>query len=67
MHAILVISFSHICQYGESTAFVYFAAGDYIKFGFPMAYTTTVLSWGLVDYEAGYSSAGMYSVVIVKM
>ena len=33
-----------------------------------MAFTTTVLSWGLVDYEVGYISAGMCSVVvIVKM
>jgi hypothetical protein len=23
-----------------------------------MAYTATVLAWSLVDYEAGYSSAG---------
>jgi hypothetical protein len=38
-----------------------------MKFGFPMAYTTTVLSWGLVDYEEGYTSAGMNSVVMVKM
>ena len=32
-----------------------------------MAYTTTVLSWGLVDYEAGYTSAGTYGVVTVKV
>jgi hypothetical protein len=38
-----------------------------MKFGFPMAFTTTVLSWGLVDYEAGYTSAGMCSVVMLKM
>ena len=30
-----------------------------------MAYTTTVLAWGVVDYEAAYTSAGMYSVVVV--
>jgi hypothetical protein len=35
------------------------AAGDYVKFGFPMAYTTTVLAWGLVDHEGGYIAAGM--------
>ena len=28
-----------------------------------MAFTATVLAWGLVDYEAGYSLAGTYSVV----
>lgn len=36
----------------------YYDAGDFVKFGFPMSYTATVLAWGLVDYEAGYSSAG---------
>jgi len=38
-----------------------------VKFGFPMAYTATVLAWGLIDFEAGYSSAGTYRVVMVKM
>ena len=32
-----------------------------------MAYTATVLACGLIDYEAGYSSAGTYNVVIVKV
>jgi hypothetical protein len=32
-----------------------------------MAYTATVMAWGLVDYEAGYISAGMYIVVMVKL
>ena len=32
-----------------------------------MAYSTTVLSWGLVDYEAGCTSASTYIVVNVKM
>jgi hypothetical protein len=38
-----------------------------VKFGFPMASTTTVLAWGLIDYEAGYTSAGMNIVVMVKV
>jgi hypothetical protein len=38
-----------------------------MKFGFPMAFTTTVLAWGLIDYEAGYTSAGMYIVVLIKI
>lgn len=25
-------------------------AGDHIKFGFPMAYTATVLSWAILEY-----------------
>jgi hypothetical protein len=38
-----------------------------MKFGFPMAAATTVLAWGLVDYEAGYTSAGTHIVVMVKI
>lgn len=26
-------------------------AGDLMKFGFPMAFTATVLSWGILEYE----------------
>jgi len=36
----------------------YFDAGDHVKFGFPMAFAATVLAWGLVDFEAAFSSAG---------
>ncbi|RRT54009.1 hypothetical protein BHE74_00020499 [Ensete ventricosum] len=25
-------------------------AGDHMKFGFPMAYTATVLSWSILEY-----------------
>jgi len=43
---------------GQDLTGGYYDAGDFVKFGFPMAYTATVLAWGLIDYEAGYSSAG---------
>nr|CAD54726.1 beta-1,4-endoglucanase [Mastotermes darwiniensis] len=46
-------------QNGEDLTGGYYDAGDYVKFGFPMAYTATVLAWGLVDHPAGYSSAGL--------
>ncbi|XP_042224636.1 endoglucanase A-like [Homarus americanus] len=36
----------------------YFDAGDHVKFGFPMAYTATVLAWGLIDFAEGYEAAG---------
>ncbi|KAL9330231.1 hypothetical protein ACSQ67_005234 [Phaseolus vulgaris] len=29
----------------------YYDAGDNIKFGFPMAFTTTMLSWSVLDFE----------------
>ena len=38
-----------------------FAAGDYVKFGFPFAYTMTVLAWGGVAYPNAYSSTGQTS------
>lgn len=38
----------------------YFDAGDYVKFGFPMASTTTVLAWGMVEFEDGYKRAGLH-------
>ncbi|KAJ9588696.1 hypothetical protein L9F63_018010, partial [Diploptera punctata] len=44
-------------QNGEDLTGGYYDAGDFIKFGFPMAFTTTVLAWSIVDYEAGYQNA----------
>ncbi|HAA19845.1 MAG TPA: hypothetical protein DCP28_14180, partial [Cytophagales bacterium] len=35
----------------------WYDAGDHVKFGFPMAFTATLLAWGAHDYEAGYASA----------
>ena len=28
----------------------YYDAGDNVKFGFPMAFTTTMLSWSVVEF-----------------
>ena len=39
----------------------YYDAGDHVKFGFPMAYTITVLSWGLIQYKDAYKAAGQYN------
>eukprot|EP00897_Mesotaenium_endlicherianum_P006855 jgi/Mesen1/6198/ME000032S05484 len=36
----------------------YYDAGDNVKFGFPMAFTVTILSWSAVEYPAQLSSAG---------
>ncbi|KAK7082264.1 hypothetical protein SK128_017348 [Halocaridina rubra] len=35
----------------------YYDAGDYAKFGFPMAATTTLLAWGAIDYGEAYTAA----------
>lgn len=29
----------------------YYDAGDHVKFGLPMAFTVTMLSWGAVEYR----------------
>ncbi|KAJ9588698.1 hypothetical protein L9F63_018012 [Diploptera punctata] len=44
-------------QNGEDLTGGYYDAGDYVKFGFPMAFTATLLSWGVIDYEEGYTKA----------
>ncbi|CAL4100749.1 unnamed protein product, partial [Meganyctiphanes norvegica] len=36
----------------------YYDAGDYVKFGFPMAGTATVLAWGAIEYATAYEDAG---------
>nr|AAW62376.2 endoglucanase CBP105 [Cellulomonas flavigena] len=36
----------------------WYDAGDHVKFGFPMAFTTTMLAWGAVESPAGYTKSG---------
>ena len=36
----------------------WYDAGDHVKFGFPMASSTTMLAWGAVDYRSAYQSSG---------
>lgn len=38
----------------------WYDAGDYVKFGFPMASSVTVLAWGLLEYKKAYIAAGQY-------
>ncbi|MCO5596884.1 hypothetical protein L7F22_050954 [Adiantum nelumboides] len=42
------------CGFGRG----YYDAGDGVKFSFPMAFATTMLSWGVVEYGAQMDSAG---------
>ena len=37
----------------------YYDAGDYVKFGFPLAFSLTLLSWGGLEFTAGYEDAGV--------
>ncbi|XP_048731235.2 endoglucanase E-4-like [Ostrea edulis] len=43
---------------GEDLTGGWYDAGDNIKFGFPMAATTTILSWGLLRYKDAYTHSG---------
>lgn len=36
----------------------WFDAGDHVKFGMPLAKTVATLSLGLIEFEAGYTTAG---------
>jgi Glycosyl hydrolase family 9/Secretion system C-terminal sorting domain/Cellulose binding domain/Divergent InlB B-repeat domain len=41
----------------------WYDAGDHVKFGFPMAYTATILGWGAVDFKDGYVKSGQYTAI----
>ncbi|KAF8414149.1 hypothetical protein HHK36_002148 [Tetracentron sinense] len=38
----------------------YYDAGDHVKFGLPMAFTVTMLSWGVIEYGEQIAGAGEY-------
>ncbi|XP_011046752.1 PREDICTED: endoglucanase 11-like [Populus euphratica] len=38
----------------------YYDAGDNVKFGLPMAFTITMLSWSVIEYSEQISGAGEY-------
>lgn len=39
----------------------YYDAGDHVKFGLPMAFTMTMLSWGVMEYADHIADAGEYA------
>jgi len=47
-------------QNGADLTGGYYDAGDYVKFGFPMAASITNLAWGMIEFKRGYVSAGQY-------
>lgn len=42
----------------------YYDAGDYVKFGFPMAFSMTMLAWGVIEYWDVYEAIGELSNVL---
>jgi len=38
----------------------WYDAGDNVKFNFPMAYSATMLAWGVLENKAGYIKTGQY-------
>jgi hypothetical protein len=38
----------------------YYDAGDNVKFGLPMAFTITLLSWAAIEYREQIAGAGEY-------
>nr|AMH40366.1 glycoside hydrolase family 9 [Medauroidea extradentata] len=43
--------------HGEDLTGGYYDAGDFVKFGFQMSFTATILAWGLIDHKKGYEEA----------
>ncbi|KAI9170513.1 hypothetical protein LWI28_029082 [Acer negundo] len=44
----------------------YYDAGDNVKFGFPMAFTTTMLSWSIIDFGRNMGPELKHAVRAVK-
>lgn len=36
-------------------------AGDHVKFGLPMAASTTLLAWGIIEFETVYKACNEYN------
>jgi endoglucanase len=42
----------------------WFDAGDHVKFGLPMAFTTTMLAWGAVENREAYAASGQLQYLL---
>ncbi|WOL06654.1 endoglucanase 7-like [Canna indica] len=47
-------------QQGVDLVGGYYDAGDHVKFGLPMAFTITMLSWSVIEYGDEVAAAGEY-------
>ena len=44
----------------------YYDAGHHIKFGFPGAFTITMLSWSVIEYRHKYEGIGDHITELIK-
>lgn len=42
----------------------WYDAGDHVKFGLPMAWSVTMLDWGLIQYADAYTRDGQYQYLL---
>ncbi len=49
---------------GQDLTGGWYDAGDHVKFGFPMASTTTLLAWSVYEYREGYEQSGQLDEVL---
>jgi hypothetical protein len=41
----------------------WYDAGDHVKFGLPMAYSATMLGWGIIEFKSGYEKSGQLTAI----
>ncbi|XP_070535094.1 endoglucanase F-like [Ptychodera flava] len=46
---------------GEDLTGGWYDAGDNVKFNFPMAFSSSVLAWSLIEFPDAYKDAGVYN------
>ncbi|CAG5091310.1 Oidioi.mRNA.OKI2018_I69.PAR.g12962.t2.cds [Oikopleura dioica] len=55
------------CDIGRDLTGGWYDAGDYVKFGLPMAWSTTTLTWGIIEYGDAYKAAGEYENALAQV
>lgn len=45
----------------------FYDAGDHVKFGLPMAFSMTMLAWGIDDYRAAYQNSGQLNALLANL